>query len=246
MDYQHLLKAAQAGDEKAAAKLLEPHRTFIKNYLMKRVRSPEDCEDLVQEVFIRAVLHLDSFRGECRIEHWLLRITVNLLKNYYRSLQSSSRTVSLEDEYEDFEEKLHGSDDPECLYSTVEEKVLIEQWLEMAKKACHEMEFRVIWMYYRCESMEEVAQVLQIPAASAWSYFRRGRAQLLSYVFEHAPEFLGGQAAIQKAIDQVQASPNPADRLSQKELESLANPHRKRMALQSACLKLAKYLEGEW
>lgn len=242
MDDQHLLKAAQAGDEKAAAKLLEPHRNFIKNYLMKRVRAAEDGEDLVQEVFIRAVQHLDSFRGECRIEHWLLRIAVNLLKNYYRSLQSSSRTVSLEDE---FEEKLHGSDDPECLYSTVEEKVLMEQWLEMAKKACHETEFRVIWMYYRCESMEEVAQVLQIPVPSAWSYFRRGRAQLLSYLFEHAPEFLGGQAAIRKAIDQAQASPNPADRLSQKELESLANPHRKRMALQSACLKFAKYLEGE-
>jgi RNA polymerase sigma factor (sigma-70 family) len=245
MDDQHLLKAAQAGDEKAAAKLLEPHRSFIKNYLMKRVRSAEDCEDLVQEVFIRAVLYLNSFRGECRIEHWLLRIAVNLLKNYYRSLQSSSRIVSLEDEFEDFEEMLHGNDDPECLYSTVEEKVLIEQWLEMARKACHEMEFRVIWMYYRCESMEEVAQVLQIPAASAWSYFRRGRAQLLSYLFEHAPDFLGGQEAIRKAIDQAQSSPNPADRLSQKELESLANPHRKRMAFQSACLKIARHLEGE-
>lgn len=59
----------------------------------------DSADTLTQECFLRAYRKRESFRGECRIDTWLLRIAVNLARDHQRSRRSHfwKRLVGLDD-----------------------------------------------------------------------------------------------------------------------------------------------------
>ena len=63
------------------------------------VRDRDAADNLTQECFLRAYLKRATFRGECRIETWLLRIAVNLARDHGKSRRVSfwKRLVGLEE-----------------------------------------------------------------------------------------------------------------------------------------------------
>src|SRR5215470_2132079 len=62
--------------------------------------SPEDGEDLLQEIFLQAYRKLGSFKGESSIGTWLYRLALNHCLDYVRSRQAkmSKLTESLDAE----------------------------------------------------------------------------------------------------------------------------------------------------
>jgi RNA polymerase sigma-70 factor (ECF subfamily) len=68
-------------------------------FFARRGFSTEDCRDLTQETFVRALGGLSGFRRDAKIETWLLRIAANVWKNHLRSRKAIKRdapTVSLD------------------------------------------------------------------------------------------------------------------------------------------------------
>src|SRR6476469_1436206 len=45
------------------------------------VKHRETAEDVVQDAYLKAFRHLDSFKGDSRISTWLYRITINTAKD---------------------------------------------------------------------------------------------------------------------------------------------------------------------
>lgn len=63
--------------------------------------SAEECQDLIQETFLRIHRGIGTFRGEARWEHWLFRIAANTAIKALRHRAASKRagqTVSWEGE----------------------------------------------------------------------------------------------------------------------------------------------------
>ena len=56
--------------------------------------SPEDGEDLVQEIFLQAYRKLGSFKGDSTIGTWLYRLALNHCLDYVRSRQAKMRKVT--------------------------------------------------------------------------------------------------------------------------------------------------------
>src|SRR5258708_3346207 len=88
-----LLAAAKSGDSAAFGELFNRHkgRTF---YLAQRImRNHEDAEDVVQEAFQLAFVHLREFKGDARFSTWLSRIAINValmkLRNKARKVEIS-------------------------------------------------------------------------------------------------------------------------------------------------------------
>src|SRR5438128_6728168 len=92
-----LIRAWQAGDEQAAAELVERHARPLARFLAGAGAPDADVDDLVQETFIRALRGVDRFRGQCQFRTWLLTIGGNVLKDAARRFQQV-RVVPLDDD----------------------------------------------------------------------------------------------------------------------------------------------------
>jgi RNA polymerase sigma-70 factor (ECF subfamily) len=53
--------------------------------------SREECQDLIQETFLRVYRSIDAFRGEARWEHWLFRIAANTASKAWRHRAAAKR-----------------------------------------------------------------------------------------------------------------------------------------------------------
>ena len=73
---------------------------IIYKFFAKRGFNEAECEDLVQETFLRVHRNLDSFRGDAQFGTWLFQVSANVYKNELRSRMAQKRDaqeVSLED-----------------------------------------------------------------------------------------------------------------------------------------------------
>ncbi len=72
-----LVRAAQDGDKRAFAQLIEKYENRVYNLARKMMRDPQDAEDVLQETFISVYKHLSDFQGDASFSTWLYRIATN-------------------------------------------------------------------------------------------------------------------------------------------------------------------------
>jgi RNA polymerase sigma-70 factor (ECF subfamily) len=72
-----LVAAAKDGDREAFSELVRRYESRIFRLARNITHDPEDAEDVMQDAFLKAYEHLDSFHGDSRFYTWLVRITVN-------------------------------------------------------------------------------------------------------------------------------------------------------------------------
>jgi RNA polymerase sigma-70 factor, ECF subfamily len=87
----------RAGDVAALGELVEQYRKPLYGFILRMTEGRDEAEDIFQEVWIRAIRHLDQFK-EKRLLSWLFRITHNLIidrarkKKPDQSLQEETST----------------------------------------------------------------------------------------------------------------------------------------------------------
>lgn len=72
-----LVQAAQHGDKRAFAQLVEKFEQRVYNLARKMMRDPQDAEDVLQETFISVYRNLNNFHGDSSFSTWLYRIATN-------------------------------------------------------------------------------------------------------------------------------------------------------------------------
>ncbi|MFU0505893.1 RNA polymerase sigma factor [Pseudaminobacter sp. NGMCC 1.201702] len=72
-----LVDLARQGDEGAIRALIKRHNQLLFRVARGIVRNDAEAEDVVQETYVRAFTHLETFRGEAKLSTWLTRIALN-------------------------------------------------------------------------------------------------------------------------------------------------------------------------
>lgn len=72
-----LVTRAQAGDYDAFEALVRRHQKNTYALALGMLRNPAEAEEVVQETFLSAFSHLDTFRGDARFSTWLYRVASN-------------------------------------------------------------------------------------------------------------------------------------------------------------------------
>ncbi len=78
-----LVRAAQAGDRAAFGRLYERYARMVHGVLLAKVPLGA-VDDLVQDVFLRALRRLSTLRESASFGAWLVTITRNLANDYHR------------------------------------------------------------------------------------------------------------------------------------------------------------------
>jgi RNA polymerase sigma factor (sigma-70 family) len=90
-----LVEHAKNGDRAALEKLVLRHQAWIYNIAVRMVFQPQDAEEVTQEVLVKAITKLSTFRGESKFRTWLYRIAANHVLNMKRrSSEAQSLTFA--------------------------------------------------------------------------------------------------------------------------------------------------------
>jgi RNA polymerase sigma-70 factor (ECF subfamily) len=95
-----LVAGAKTGDAHSFELLVERHEGKIFSLAQRMTRNREDAEDVVQQSFQKAFIHLQKFEGESLFSTWLTRIVINEALMLLRR-KRGSREVPLESNTED-------------------------------------------------------------------------------------------------------------------------------------------------
>jgi RNA polymerase sigma factor (sigma-70 family) len=125
---QELVAAAKRGDEGAFETLFNRHqgRIFVLAFRYTRVR--EDAEDVVQQTFQKAFVHLQKFEGKSSLSTWLTRIAINQALMLLRSRRGRDEVpidVSSTHEARPALELADASPDPEASYLQAEKTQIL-------------------------------------------------------------------------------------------------------------------------
>ncbi|MEO1816649.1 MAG: sigma-70 family RNA polymerase sigma factor [Acetobacterium sp.] len=90
------IELAINGDKLALESLLGSVQDMIYNLSLRMLGSPPDAEDATQEILIKIMTGLSSFRKESEFSTWVYRIATNYLLNYKKSFFAKQPPLSFE------------------------------------------------------------------------------------------------------------------------------------------------------
>ncbi len=93
-----LIQSAVKGDRKSLEELIYRHQAWIYNVALRMVFYPAEAEDVTQEILIKILTKLSTFRGESSFRTWVYRIVVNHVLNMKKSMGEKKHTDNF-DEY---------------------------------------------------------------------------------------------------------------------------------------------------
>lgn len=88
-----LVDKATNGDRAALEKLILRHQAWIYNIAVRMVFHPHDAEEVTQEVLVKIITKLSTFKGESTFRTWRYRVAANHVLNMKRRSAETNVTT---------------------------------------------------------------------------------------------------------------------------------------------------------
>lgn len=194
-----LVHSAKRGDITAFEELVRRHtkRVFYIAHHITRCR--EDAEEVSQETFLKAFLHLENFEEKAQFSTWLTRIALNVAVTKVRSRRI--QVVFAEDQQKEtnwaLEELADWRPNPEQLYSRSELQTILRETLENLPQ-----NYSTVFILRDVQglSVAETAAALQLTIPAVKTRLLRARLRLRENLSKHF---------ISRAAETEQARANP-------------------------------------
>ena len=85
-ELQALVSRATAGDKNALETLVAGVQDMVFNLSLRMLGTFADAENATQDILLKMITHLSSFRGDSSFTTWIFRIAANHLKNYKKHM----------------------------------------------------------------------------------------------------------------------------------------------------------------
>ncbi len=170
-----LVKRVQSGDNTAFDLLVRKYQHRIGAVVSRYIPDHAECQDVVQDAFIRAYRALPGFRGEAQFYTWLYRIAINTAKNHLVAQKRRPPTADVaaeEAEHYAGAVRLHDHDTPEHQLLRQEiERVVADTVAQLPDELRQAITLREVDGL----SYEEIAQRMQSPIGTVRSRIFRAR-----------------------------------------------------------------------
>jgi RNA polymerase sigma-70 factor, ECF subfamily len=177
-----LVRRALARDETAVRAIMQANNRRLYRLARGILRNDSEAEDVVQEAYVRAFTHLESFRGDSSLSTWLSRIAMNEALGRLRRRRPAVELDSLPQgalEAEIIQFPLSAAADPEKSMAQREIQAVVEHAIDELPEA-----FRLVFITRVIEGMnvEETAEILSLKPETVKSRLHRARNMLRDIV----------------------------------------------------------------
>ncbi|MCP4134212.1 MAG: sigma-70 family RNA polymerase sigma factor [bacterium] len=192
MEDEEIISQIQKGDKTLIGLIVDRYSQRLLNYLYRLTRDSDDAEDLLQEVFIRFYLNIESYDTTQPFKPWIYKIATNLCYDFFRK---KKKVLSLD---RSFTSKNNPAAPPlvETIAGTEsqpEQELLDKELLEILQKAIESLPEKqkeaFILFHFEKFSYNEIAETLSIPMGTVKSRLYNAYQQVYFNVKKENPEW---------------------------------------------------------
>ena len=191
-DKNEMVRLAINGHRDALESLIKSVQDRIYGLALKMLHQAPDAEDAAQEILIKIVTRLDSFRQESAFDTWAMKIATNHLLNKRKSLARSQST------FKSFEEMIvrEVPDPSTVLYSKAEQGMLMKEMRIGCMQGllqCLDWGHRVVYILGEAMGVTglEGSAILDITPAAFRKRFSRARERIRDFLMRNCELYNG-------------------------------------------------------
>jgi RNA polymerase sigma factor (sigma-70 family) len=179
-----LVELAKRGDKGALEILIRKIQDRVYGLAIRMLYYPADAEDATQEIIVKVITQLSSFRQECAFDTWVYRVASNHLLN-----TNKRRAERMEITFKQYEEQI----DKGLTQSTVkapleaEQNLITEEIMIRCMQGmllCFDRELRIAFILGGIfeVSGDEAADILQIKPSAFRKRYSRARTRMRNFM----------------------------------------------------------------
>lgn len=175
---EDVMEQLQAGVVQAFDEIVKRYKDRLHNFLYRYTQNHQDCEDLVQETFLRVYRSRHSYERIAKLSTWMYTIALNLAKSMYKKKQRMT-LMSIHADPSDSESR-----EFEIMDMAIGQDVALHQKMSIAEleKALLKLneDFREVIVLRDIQqlSYEEIAEITDTAMGTVKSRINRARQQL--------------------------------------------------------------------
>jgi len=155
--------------------IISRYERKLKNYILRISNiSPDEADDILQDIFIVVYQNLNSFNQELSFSSWIYRIAHNNVINHWKK-NKKNQTLSIE-QNKFFIETIFNENSVKIEI----ENNLIQEEIQMAFNALDEKYKEVLILkFWEGKDYKEISDILQKPMGSIATLINRGKKNFI-------------------------------------------------------------------
>lgn len=202
-ELQAFVEKAISGDKNALETLIAGVQDLVFNLSLRMLGTFADAEDATQDILLKMITHLSSFRGDSSFTTWVFRIAANHLKNYKKHMFAH---YPLSFEYYGNDIENANIQDVPDLTQNVEKDILAEE-LKMSctnvMLQCLDMESRCIFILGTMFKIDSriAGDILDMTPEAYRQRLSRIRRKMADFLGEYCGEYGGGRCKCKDRVN---------------------------------------------
>mgnify|MGYP004536942375 CR=1 FL=1 len=177
-----LVAQLQQGSEDAFRVLVERYQNRIYRTVLALLRSPEDAEDVAQEVFVEVYQTIGRFRGEAALSTWLYRLATSRALKHQQRARAQKRFAYFTSLLGFNNQVLHEPPDHAHPQAQMEGQQQVELLLAHIARLPGQQQVAFTLRHEQELSYEEIAAVLKTTVPAVESLLFRARRTLRNHL----------------------------------------------------------------
>ena len=162
-----LITACKKGNRIAQMQIYDSYCQAMFTIACRYLKNEEDAKDAMQEGFLKAFTHIESYRPEATFGAWLKRIIINQCLDVLKKKQLEFADVEVSELRITNEDNWHFD-------SSISKSEILKAIEQLNQK------YKIVIKLYLIEGYdhEEISDILEIPIKTSRTHLRRGKLKL--------------------------------------------------------------------
>jgi len=183
---ENLIREVVSGDKVSLESLVRRHQDWIFNIALRMVFNPEEAKDVTQEVLIKIITKLSSFKGRSSFRTWVYRIVVNHVLNMKKSMGEKRHASTFNQYWKDID-RTPDMDMPDPNALPIDTNLLLDEvktTCMFGMLLCLDREQRIVYILGGIFGVSDSvgSEILQISKANFRQKLSRARKDLYSFM----------------------------------------------------------------